>query len=158
MRIYTLGHSNHSLEFFLSLLREFKIQLLVDVRSHPYSRFVPHFNREPLKGALERDGIEYLWMGDKLGGRFTLGRKKEFVSKDGKIDWERVRKADFFRDGIEKLLELAALKTTVIMCAEENPYRCHRGFLITPALLERGVEIYHIRKNLRAHPHSSLLR
>ncbi len=153
MRIYTVGHSNHSLEFFLEILERFSIKALVDVRSYPHSRYVPHFNRENLEKVLGERGIEYIWMGDALGGKFTLGKKREFLRPDGKIDWEAVRRAGFFQDGIKKLLSIARGKNTAIMCAEENPYRCHRGFLIAPALLEAGVEVLHIRKNLKVHPH-----
>ncbi len=152
MRIYTIGHSNHPLDFFLSLLEKFSVEAVADVRSHPFSKFVPHFNRENLKEALQRRGIEYIWMGRELGGKFTLGKHRELILPDGKIDWDRVRRADFFLRGIEKLLGLAREKTVAVMCAEENPARCHRGFLITPALLERGVQVFHIRRDGRAHP------
>ncbi len=157
MKLYTIGHSNHSLDFFLSLLEKFSIEAVVDVRSYPYSKFVPHFNRESLKEALQARGIEYIWMGDKLGGKFTLGKHKELRLPSGKIDWEKVKKADFFLRGIEELCRLAQEKTVAIMCAEENPARCHRGFLITPVLLEKGVEVFHIRKNGRAVPAQSSL-
>ncbi len=92
-------------------------------------------------------------MGDVLGGKFTLGKRREFLKKDGKIDWDKVRRSEFFLRGIEKLINLSKERTTAIMCTEENPYRCHRGFLITPVLVERGLEVYHIRKNLKVYPH-----
>lgn len=150
MRIYTVGHSNHSIEFFIGLLRKFNIQVVVDVRSYPYSKYVPHFNRENLKPALKEVNIEYVYMGDVLGGRYTMGRKKELVKPNGKIDWQKVREQDFFKEGIDKLIKLGKNKTVAIMCAEENPLRCHRFFLISPALVEQKIEVVHIRKTGKA--------
>lgn len=144
------------MEIFLNLLRQFNIQVVVDVRSYPYSKYVSHFNRENLKTVLESEGIEYLWMGDVLGGKFSLGKRKELLKEDGKIDWEKVKKQDFFINAIHRLIDVAREKVTAIMCAEENPLRCHRFFLISPALLEMGVEVYHIRKNGEAQPDFSL--
>lgn len=155
-KIYTIGHSNHSIEFFLELLTKFNIEILVDIRSHPYSRYVPHFNRENLAPVLENSGIEYVYMGDRLGGRYTLGKRKELIKPNGKIDWEKVRTQDFFKEGIKKVKELGRRKNTAIMCAEENPLRCHRFFLVTPALLDEGMEVLHIRKTGIAQPDSEL--
>jgi len=105
-KIYTIGHSNHSIEFFLKLLSKFNIEILVDIRFHPYSRYVPHFNRENLAPVLENSGIEYVYMGDRLGGRYILSKRKELIKPNGKIDWEKVRTQDFFKEGIKNLKEL----------------------------------------------------
>ncbi len=156
MRIYTIGHSNHSIEFFIELLRRFDIEVLVDVRSYPYSKYVPHFNRENLNPVLEDAGIEYVYMGNLLGGLYTLGKRKELLKPDGKIDWKKVREQDFFKEGMDKLIKLAEDRTVAVMCAEENPLRCHRFFLISPALVEQGVEVLHIRKTGKAQSDSSL--
>jgi uncharacterized protein (DUF488 family) len=67
--IYTVGHSNHPIERFLPLLQRHGIALLADVRSTPYSRFNPQFKRDALAGALARNGIEYLFLGEELGAR-----------------------------------------------------------------------------------------
>ena len=67
--VFTIGHSNHSLEHFIELLRAHEVDEVVDVRSAPYSRYAPHFNRDELEDALEKVGVDYLFMGDELGGR-----------------------------------------------------------------------------------------
>jgi uncharacterized protein (DUF488 family) len=125
--IYTIGHSNHPLEKFLALLRKHRIQLVVDVRSSPYSRFVPHFNRKALEGTLRKEGIDYRFLGDKLGGK----------RPEGMVDQE----------GIEEVAALAQQFRTVLLCAEENPDQCHRKSLLAPLLRKRGFTIHHIRGN-----------
>jgi uncharacterized protein (DUF488 family) len=132
--ICTVGHSSHRAEDFVALLRQHGIELLVDVRSSPYSRYVPQANRETLAHTLEAACIAYKWMGDRLGGK-----------PDGVVaDYDEVRASPAFREGIAELLALAAERRTVIMCAEGDHRQCHRHKLITPALLDRDVQVLHI--------------
>src|SRR5579862_664410 len=97
---YTIGHSSHSLERFVGLLRANEIEVLVDTRSYPYSKWVPHFGRESLKEAVEATGIRYLYMGDVVGGR---PKQKEFYDESGRLVYARVAGSAEFLDGIARL-------------------------------------------------------
>jgi uncharacterized protein (DUF488 family) len=114
--IYTIGHSNHEFGTFLALLREHDVQLLVDVRSSPYSRHVPQANRETLARELEAHGIMYRWLGDRLGGK-PAGTV---------LDYDELRTSPGFRQGIAHLLDLANNHRTAIMCSEGDHRKCHR--------------------------------
>jgi len=129
LRIWTIGHSNRSIEVFLELLREHSIQVLADIRSFPTSK-IEHFKREEMECWLPENGIEYVWLGKELGGYRKGGYKRHMRTK-------------LFREGVKKLLEIAKQKRTCIMCMEKNPKYCHRRFI--SAYLERkGVEVIHI--------------
>ena len=131
--LYSIGHSNHEFGDFLALLQKHAIQLVIDVRSSPYSRYVPQANRETLAHALAGAGIQYLWMGDRLGGK-----------PDGATgDYDELGASPGFQHGITRLLALAAEKTTAFMCSEGDHRHCHRYKLITPALLEREGHVLH---------------
>jgi uncharacterized protein (DUF488 family) len=142
LTIYTVGHSNQTMERFLALLERHGIQILVDVRSHPYSRYVPHFNRPALEDAVERKGVQYLYLGEELGGRPVGG---EYYDAKGYVLYGRVAKAPFFRKGIERLEDEAALSRVALMCSEEDPTNCHRRLLIARVLAGEGVAVVHIR-------------
>jgi len=129
LQIWTIGHSNRSLETFLNLLNEHEIQVLADVRRFPTSK-LEHFKREALEKWLPKQGIEYVWLGEELGGYRRGGYKKHMRTK-------------LFREGIKKLLEIARTKRTCIMCMEVNPKYCHRRF-ISAHLERKGVRVIHI--------------
>jgi uncharacterized protein (DUF488 family) len=131
---WSIGHSSHEPAWFIGLLRRTNITLVVDVRSAPYSRHAPQFNREALAAAVERAGMEYAWMGAELGGK-----------REPPVSLDCIARTSGFRQGIRRLAELAAGRKVVIVCGEENPARCHRRMLITPALARLGVEVVHIR-------------
>ncbi|HEX7038157.1 MAG TPA: DUF488 domain-containing protein [Pseudomonadales bacterium] len=147
--VHTIGHSNHPIERFIELLRRQRITRLVDVRSHPASRWAPQFGKRPLERALGRAGIDYRFLGDALGGRPA---DPAFYDADGRVDYARRAQAEDFLDGVERLMTLAAEAPTAILCAEEDPARCHRRRLITPALRARGAEVVHIRGDGRVQP------
>lgn len=133
--VYTVGHSNHEPHVFLGLLRQHGIELLADVRSSPYSRYVPQANRETLARTLQAAGIAYRWLGDRLGGK----------SNGVAANCDELRASPAFQQGIAGLLALAAERRTAIMCAEGDHHQCHRYKLITPALLDRDVHVLHIQ-------------
>jgi uncharacterized protein (DUF488 family) len=128
--LFTIGHSNHPLQRFIELLARHGIQLVCDVRSTPYSRFNPHFNREPLERALGERGIIYLYLGDSLGGK----PREPGYPADEKTRFALIAKGDRFRDGLAQLLAESKARRTAVMCAEKDPGRCHRGLLICPNL------------------------
>jgi uncharacterized protein (DUF488 family) len=133
--LYTIGHSNHQAERFLELLHQHGIRLVVDVRSSPYSRYVPQANRETLARNLESAGIAYRWFGDRLGGK-----PEGFVA-----DYDQLQASAAFQEGISDLIVLARERRTAIMCSEGDHRSCHRHKLITPALVEQAIEVIHIQ-------------
>ena len=141
-QIYTIGHSNHTWERFLALLNRRGIGLLVDVRSNPASRWARFANRRVLPRLLDEQGIRHEYMGDSLGGKPS----DPAFYVDDKLEYLKIAGSAEFQEGIARLLELADGASTAIMCAEEDPARCHRRLLIGPALEERGVPLRHIRK------------
>lgn len=141
MTFYSIGHSNANIEVFIDLLQKREIDLLVDVRSKPYSRYNPHFSRDTLKQSLNEQGIEYVFLGNLIGGK---PESEEFYFQNGKVDYERLGCAPFYLNGIEKLIVLGQQKRTAFMCAEADYKHCHRYWLITRTLVERGIEVQHI--------------
>lgn len=129
--LYTIGHSNHPVSRLIELLQQHRIELVADVRQFPSSRHNPQFNRPTLSAELERNGINYRFIGNKLGG---------------KDDLEKIRARPEFAEGLAELTALATQeKRVVILCAEEDPRRCHRHWLLESEFIKRGVKIIHIR-------------
>jgi uncharacterized protein (DUF488 family) len=119
----------------VALLGQYGIRLIVDVRSRPYSRYVPQANRQTLARALQSAGIEYQWMGDSLGGK----------PGGEAADYDKLRRSQTFREGIGAVMVLAGEQPTAIMCAEGDHRRCHRHSVIAPQLLEQGLAVLHIQ-------------
>ena len=140
--VFTVGHSNHSAEMFFGLLKEYEIEVVVDTRSHPYSRHAPRFNTHALEAALSTDGIRYLFLGKELGGR---PEGEEFYDGKGRVDYALVGCSGPFLDGISRLQKEIQSRTVVLLCSEENPVRCHRRLLVGRALEEQGITLRHIR-------------
>ena len=155
--IYTIGHSTHSEEEFLSLLHSFRIDLLADVRSLPGSRRFPHFNKEVIEKSLKDHGILYEHL-PQLGGRRkvkkdstnTAWRNASFRGYADYMESEEYKKA------ITTLEGLAIKKRTAIMCAEAVWWRCHRS-LIADDLKLRGWQVMHIlgEEKSEVHPYTS---
>jgi len=140
--LLTIGHSRHSLDKLLGLLAQHRVELLVDVRSQPVSRFSPHLGRRALEPALGAAGFRYLFLGDLLGGR---PKPRECYGPDGAVDYDLLEQQPFYQRGIERLLTELASARAAIICAEEDPARCHRRLLVARTLVRRGVEVRHIR-------------
>ncbi len=139
-KLFTIGHSNHETGRFLDLLEMHRITAVCDVRSSPYSRYNPQFNRELLQSALKARGIAYVFLGNELGPRSN----DPACYVDGKVQYPRLAATGNFRSGIERLC--AGMKTyrVAIMCAEKDPIDCHRMILVCRALRKGPVEIEHI--------------
>lgn len=142
LSVFTIGHSNGRIEAFIELLRRHEVEVLVDTRSQPYSRFSPHFSREPLQRAVRAASIRYVFMGEALGGRPT---PRECYDADGKVLYDKVEEQKLYQQSIERLLEGIARFRVCLLCSEEDPMRCHRRLLIARTLIRRGVEVRHIR-------------
>ena len=139
--IFTIGHSNHSLEDFLALLSKHHVTAVADVRSAPWSRFNPHFSRNALSAALKARGIRYVYLGRELGGRPD---DPALYDEGGHVRYERVARTSDFRAGIARVGGGATEHRIALMCAEKEPLDCHRTHLVARALDAEGVEVVHI--------------
>lgn len=140
--VYTIGHSSHSVELLAELLGRHAIQVLVDVRSAPYSRYAPQFDTDLLPHSLNKDGFKYLFLGRELGGR---PERREYYDADGRVVYSRMISDPTFIGGIERLERGMKEFRIALMCGEEDPAHCHRRLLVTRVLMERGHEVLHIR-------------
>jgi uncharacterized protein (DUF488 family) len=142
--VLTIGHSTRTLEDFISLLREYDVQKVVDIRTIPRSRHNPQFNREELPNTLKAVGIGYVHMPG-------LGGLRHSVPDSPNTGWRNLSFRGFadymqkeeFKKSLQALIELAKTERLVLMCAEAVPWRCHRS-LIADALSVRGVQVEHI--------------
>lgn len=140
--LFTIGHSNHPLETFLELLERHQLQVLVDVRSQPYSRYSRHFDQQSLRRAVTERGLRYVYLGKELGGR---PQGDEFYDGEGHALYWRIAEAPFFTQGIRQIEKARLTYRLALMCSEENPLECHRSLLIARVLAERGIVVQHIR-------------
>jgi len=140
--IYTIGHSNHTIEKFIKLLKENNIELVVEVRSTPKSNYSPHFNKSNLVYSLQKNGIEYMDRGKFLGGRPD---DKSVLNEEKKIIEDKIEMKSWYQDGIKEIISLSKNTRLSLMCSEENPLNCHRGYVISHSLLKKGMKIEHIR-------------
>jgi uncharacterized protein (DUF488 family) len=152
--VLTIGHSNHPLERFLALLARHGVEALVDIRRFPGSRKHPHFHRDNLAAVLPKSGVEYHWL-EALGGR---RHKQQDESPNLGLENRGFRNyADYlltaeFREGVEKLLEIARRKRTALLCAEGLFWQCHRR-LVSDDLVANGVTVQHIMPGGELRPH-----
>lgn len=140
--IYTLGHSIHTLEYFLEILQEYKINALVDVRSVPMSTFNPQFNALVLKEFLKSHQIKYLPFGEEFGARPTL---PELFDESGQVDFKKVQTSKAFQRGLKRLEKgLNKGFCIALMSSKSDPRSCHRFALIGPVLAAMGYRVIHI--------------
>ena len=138
--VHTIGHSTQSIERFVELLKNHSITAICDVRSQPYSRMNPQFNREPLRDTLKEAGIAYVFLGEELGAR----SKDPSCYRHGRVDYELLARTELFHSGLERVREGARTYRIALMCAEKDPLNCHRTILIARNLVEQGVTVSHI--------------
>ena len=151
--IHTVGHSNLSLGEFLNTLRQRGIQRVVDVRSVPYSRHVPHFNRDNIRRALEQWNIAYTHM-EQLGGRPGEDR---LYNADRRADYALMAQEPTFLEGIGQVEEMARSEMVALMCTEAEPLQCHRALLAAHELDRRGMEVRHLLRNGRSETHDDMV-
>ena len=138
--IYTIGHSGHERATFLSLLACQGVNMVIDVRSHPVSRYMPHFSKDALSTSLRLWGVSYVYLGRELGGR---------------PEGSPIAAAVSFSRGVDLVMEYwRQAWRLVLLCGEEDPRRCHRAGRIAPELLSRGARVVHIRADGRLEPHT----
>ena len=143
MKIFTIGHSNHTIETFIELLHQHQVTALADVRSSPYSRRFPQFNQSALKTALKTANIAYVPLGDNLGAR---PRNRDCYI-NGMARYDLIAATEAFKIGLNRLIQGSEKYQISLMCAEQDPIVCHRAILICPHLKNAGLEIHHIHKN-----------
>jgi len=147
--ILTVGHSNHPIDRLLAILREAGVEVVADVRSSPYSRFAPQFNEDSLRESLGAVGIRYVPMGHELGGR---PEDPSLYDADGHVNYYRTAATAPFERGVTRLIEGTERFRVAIMCGEEDPIDCHRRLLVGRVLVDRGIEVVHIRGDGRLEP------
>ncbi len=141
-KCYTIGHSNYKIEYFIEILKKYKINCIVDVRSVPYSKFVPKFNKDILKNYLTENNIKYINLSNELGAR---KEKEELLFNDGIVNFEKVLLSEEFNIGIMRIEEeIKKDYKLAIMCSEKDPFDCHRFVLIARGLEMNGIEVEHI--------------
>jgi uncharacterized protein (DUF488 family) len=145
---YTIGHSSHPSEHFVQLLKQHRIEVLVDTRSAPYSRYSPQFDRESLRDLVTAAGTKYLYLGDVIGGR---PRDENHYDEHGRARYAKMGKDEEFLQAIARIEHGAAEFRVALMCSEEDPAHCHRRLLVGRVLMERGAELLHIRGDGRLH-------
>ncbi len=151
--IYTIGHSTNPVERLIELLQQHGITAVGDVRSQPYSRMNPQFNREDLEKALARAGIGYVFLGEELGARAD----DPACYENGKVRYDRLARTGSFQRGLERVRKGAAEYRLALMCAEKEPLDCHRTILVARHLDEWGMEVQHILADGSLEPHAATI-
>ena len=166
--VLTIGHSNHVPEAFLALLKRHGVDVVVDVRSAPYSRYLPHFNKEVLDETLRQAGIHYAFHGQELGGQPA---DRACYDADGRVAYDKLAATTAFMSGIKCILETVSVhpstgsgrtdtspeRRLALMCSEKEPLDCHRTLLISQTLAKRGVAVAHIHADGSVESHEEAI-
>ncbi len=150
--LLTIGHSNHPIETFLQLLIRNGITAIGDVRSSPYSRFVPEYSRETLKATLIQSGIAYTFLGKEFGARSNNPR----CYKNGKVQYACLAQQPLFSEGIERVLKGMKQYRIAFLCAEKDPLHCHRALLVARSFFDRGIPVSHILADSTLESHETM--
>lgn len=152
--IYTIGHSTHSLERFIELLEMHDVGAIADVRSTPYSRWHPQFNRDALRLALKAQGIAYVFLGKELGAR----SKNPSCYENGRVNYRKLARTELFRAGLQRIRDGSERMKVALMCAEKDPIECHRTILVSRQLVESGSRVAHILASGNIETHESAMK
>ncbi|HNP15720.1 MAG TPA: DUF488 domain-containing protein [Terrimesophilobacter sp.] len=147
--VFTIGHSTQAIDAFVELLRKHGVTAVADVRSAPYSRFNPQFNKEALERSLDTVGIKYVFLGRELGARSD----DRSCYENGRVQYARLARTQLFDQGIRRIVRGSEEHRIALLCAEKEPLECHRTLLVARALDERGIEVAHILGNGRLEAH-----
>jgi uncharacterized protein (DUF488 family) len=151
--VFTIGHSNHSLDKLLELLRTHAVTAVADVRSHPYSRFNPQFNRESFQAALKAADLAYVFLGRELGAR----PEDPSCYVDGTARYDLLARTNLFHQGLARIVEGARSHRIALLCAEKDPLTCHRAILVCRHLALQGLAAQHILDDGRLESHDDAL-
>lgn len=151
--VFTIGHSTQPVDRFIDLLKKHGITAVADVRSKPYSRMNPQFNREDLKKRLRDARIKYVFLGRELGAR----SEDQSCYCNGQVQYDLLAKTDLFKEGIERVREGSVDYRIALMCAEKEPLDCHRTILVARELADEGVQVVHILYSGQAEKHEDAI-
>jgi uncharacterized protein (DUF488 family) len=151
--VFTIGHSTHSAEAFVALLRQHNIEAVADVRSAPFSRFNPQFNQEILERFLKENGIHYAFLGRELGARTDDCSCYE----EGRVQYARLAGTPLFRRGLGRVQQGAGRYRIALMCSEKEPLECHRTLLVANELAARGQPVQHIHADGSLESHEAAM-
>lgn len=144
--LYSIGHGNKTMEELIAELQKFSIRYLIDVRSKPYSKYYPQFNKEQMMLFFSNQSIVYNWWGEIIGGLPPFSWNCH--TSEGKVDYTKMSHNPTFIGGIERLVDANNKHyKTAIMCSESDPHLCHRSKLIGRMLSDRDIELQHIVRN-----------
>jgi hypothetical protein len=153
-KCFTIGYGDYPIELFLYFLQKTGIDTIVDVRSSPYSKYNLYFNRDNLERSLKKNLIDYQYMGDKIGGRYS---NPSLLFPDGTVNYQKVQSTEQFQDGISQVLSIISTgKKIALMCAEKEPERCHRFALISRVLQSKGIKVIHVRPEIKLQENEDL--
>jgi len=150
--VFTVGHSSHTFEALLAMLQRHGVTAVADVRSAPYSRHGPQFNKAALEQGLRARGVAYVFLGRELGGK-----PRDASSGGGRVRFADLARTARFRDGLERVIEGARVHRIALLCAEKEPLDCHRTLRVARALAGRGVAVAHILADGRLEPHEAAM-
>ena len=152
--LYTIGHSQHDVEYFVYMLQKYQINFILDVRSTPYSQFVASYNRENIKAILKNEDIEYSFMGKYFGARPD---DIKLYTKEGYLDFEKTRKSVKFQNGVENVIKgIQSGNNIALMCTEKDPIECHRAIMVARTFFEKGINVQHILEDSTLESHNEL--
>jgi uncharacterized protein (DUF488 family) len=151
--LFTIGHSTHPKERLIELLVQHNITALCDIRSRPYSRMNPQFNREEIKRSLKRAGLSYVFLGRELGARSA----DPSTYCQGKVQYDRLALTGLFQQGLARIREGLINYRIALMCAEKDPLDCHRSVLVARHLVRLGVVVQHIHADGRLESHTEAM-
>jgi len=141
--IFTIGHSLHTPDRFCQLIIRNEIEVVLDVRSSPYSRRAPHFNRSAIEPMLRSVGVRYSFAGHTLGGR----PENSALYVGSQASYKLMAASESFTTSLRKVARGAKSAIVALLCAEADPIECHRFLLISRALHARGFDVKHILAN-----------
>jgi len=153
-RVLTVGHSNLDWDRFVALLRNAGVTAVADVRTSPWSRHTPQFNRETLAVSLKAEGLAYVFLGAELGGRPSSAH----LFEEGVADYEAMAREETFKTGLERVANGARTHIVALMCAEREPLDCHRCLLVSRRLQDLGLAVAHIHGDGAIEPHEATER
>lgn len=151
--VLTVGHSTYPIGKFIKLLEDNGVTAIADVRSMPYSRYNPQFNREDLEAALKQHGIRYVFLGRELGARSD----DPSCYENGRVIYRRLAQTELFQSGLQRVIRGAQDYRIALMCAEKEPLECHRTLLVAQELVAQSVTVQHILSNGRLEAHEATL-
>lgn len=152
--LYTIGHSNHTIEDFIGLLKRYEVTAVADIRSAPYSHYCPQFNKDILGADLKTANIEYMFLGKELSAR----PDDPSCYEGGRVSFQRIAKREEFKRGLQHLLTGISKYRIALMCAEKDPLQCHRTVLVCRYLKGQNLSIKHILEDgsIEDHPEAEL--